>query len=201
MDAPSLSLSLCLSSPPACTHPTQMMASAMSLHEAFIVCLFLSFVHGLHRKPEPYSRTSGSGGSERQTIWSCAPDYMCSLSLALAKFSKTYQIVFVAGVLPGGFQCWYTSAFPFAPPISCLFSGVCLSISEWVMYDVAVFVSVSVSGCCCTAVLVGRHRHWLCRVFRFVFALIPVTSLLLLPPERIELLFMFIAKQCQGMRF
>lgn len=49
----SISLSLALDGaacgPLACTL-TQMMASAMSLHEAFIVCLFLSFVHGLHRK-------------------------------------------------------------------------------------------------------------------------------------------------------
>jgi len=70
------------------------------------------------------------------------------LSLALAKFSKTYQIVFVAGVLPGGFQCWYTSAFPFAPPhMLSIFRGmslylrvgnvrcgrICTRIREWVL--------------------------------------------------------------------
>lgn len=88
--------------------------------------------------------------------------------------------------LPNCFRCWGFAGwipmliyerFPFSPTptptptatttsiptrkVCCLFSGVCLSICEWVIYDVSPLSAfVSVSGCQCNCgprILVGRH--------------------------------------------
>lgn len=70
-------------------------AMAMALHEAFIVCLFLSFVHGLPKiycHPARWIRLALSHSLTDTHTEIQSHTRLCS------KFSKTYQIVFVVRV-------------------------------------------------------------------------------------------------------